>query len=58
MERLVFAAASVILILWTASVLISMFVPSRTIQPSLQIAMVATTTFLYGSVWMNRRKGS
>lgn len=56
MQKLVLAAAVVILTLWAASVVLSMFVPERRVDPSVQVAMVALTTFLFGTVWLGRRK--
>lgn len=56
MERLVMAAAILILVLWAASIVLTMFLPERSVNPSLQIAMVATTTFLFGTAALVRRK--
>lgn len=56
MQRLTLVAAIVILALWAASIIITFLVPERSVDPSLQVAMVAVTTFLFGTVWLGRRK--
>lgn len=56
MDKLVTAAAIAILVLWVTSIVITWFLPERKVDPSIQVAMVAVTTFLFGSTYLTRRK--
>lgn len=56
MEKFAILAAGVIVALWAASIIVSLFLPERKLEPSVQVAMVAATTFLFGSAYVARRK--